>query len=144
MSVEYFFDTNILLYGYDLDAPEKRLIAGNILKNAWEFPETIAVSVQVLQEFFVNFTRKGQEYSEARLLVEDFCHWKVVENSLSLFGSGLAIRERWQLSLWDALIVAAAEFSGADKLLTEDLNHGQYYGKVMVINPFLDNSIKWS
>ena len=97
-----------------------------------------------MQEFFVNFTRKGQEYSEARLLVEDFCHWKVVENSLSLFGSGLAIRERWQLSLWDALIVAAAEFSGADKLLTEDLNHGQYYGKVMVINPFLDNSIKWS
>ena len=137
MSVEYFLDTNVLLYGYDLDAPEKRLIAASILENAWKFPGSVAVSVQVLQEFFVNFTRKGQKYSEARLLVEDFCCWPVVENSLSLLGSGLGIRERWQLSLWDALIVAAAEASGAEKLLTEDLNHGQYYGKVMVVNPFL-------
>ena len=53
MSVEYCLDTNILLYGYDLDAPEKRLIAASILENAWKFPGSVAVSVQVLQEFFV-------------------------------------------------------------------------------------------
>ena len=137
MSVEYFLDTNILLYGYDLDAPEKRLIAADILENAWKFPETSAISVQVLQEFFVNFTRKDQRYTEAHLLIEDFCYWPVVENSLSLLGSSLTIRERWQLSFWDASIVAAAEASGAEKLLSEDLNHGQCYGKVMAINPFL-------
>ena len=141
MGVEYFLDANILLYGYDLDAPEKRLIAMDILKNAWKFPGTTAVSVQVLQEFFVNFTRKSQKHSEACVLIEDFCQWPVVENSLSLLGSGLTIRERWQLSLWDALIVAAAQASGAKKLLTEDLNHGQCYGKVMAINPFLKSEM---
>lgn len=136
MSVEYFLDTNVLLYGYDLDAPEKRLIAVEILENAWKSPGTIAVSVQVLQEFFVNFTRRSQKYAEARLLIEDFCRWPVVENSLSLLGRGFIIQERWRLSLWDALIVAAAETSGAEKLLTEDLNHGQYYGKILAVNPF--------
>ncbi len=96
MSVEYFLDTNVLLYGYDLDAPDKRLIAMNILEDAWKSPGTTAISVQVLQEFFVNFTRKGQKHAEACLLIEDFCHWSVVENSLSLLGSGLAICKRWQ------------------------------------------------
>jgi len=137
MSVEYFLDTNVLLYGYDLDAPKKRLIAVDIIENAWKFPGTAAISVQVLQEFFVNFTRKIPKYAEAHSLIEDFCRWPVVENTLSLLGSGFTIQERWQLSFWDAMIVAAAEASGAKKLLTEDLNHSQYYGEVMAINPFL-------
>lgn len=136
MPVERFLDTNILLYGFDLDAPEKRAVAMNLLESAWTEPGSTAVSVQVLQEFYVNFTRKGYPDSEARLLIDDFCQWPVIDNSLTLLGYALSIRERSQLSLWDAMIIAAADASGASTLLTEDLNHGQVYGNVRAINPF--------
>lgn len=136
MPVERFLDTNILLYGFDLDDPEKRAIAMNLLERAWTEPGSTAVSVQVLQEFYVNFTRKGYPDSEARVLIDDFCQWPVIDNSLTLLGHALAIRERSQLSLWDAQIVAAADESGARTLLTEDLNHGQVYGTIRAVNPF--------
>lgn len=136
MPAERFLDTNILLYGFDLDAPEKRTVAMSLLESAWTESGSTAVSVQVLQEFYVNFTRKGYPDSEARLLIDDFCQWPVIENSLTLLGHALSIRARWKLSLWDAMIIAAAEASGARTLLTEDLNHGQVYGNVRAINPF--------
>ena len=136
MPVERFLDTNILLYGFDLDAPEKRAVAMSLLERAWTEPGSTAVSVQVLQEFYVNFTRKGYPDSEARLLIDDFCQWPVIDNSLTLLGHGLSIREMYRISLWDALIVAAADASGARELLTEDLNHGQLFENVRAINPF--------
>ena len=137
MSADRFLDTNILLYAYDLDAPSKRAVAKGILEEAWLQPGRTAVSVQVLQEFHVNFVRSGHSISEASFIVGDFISWTVVENSLSLFQRGLRLQSRWQISLWDAMILAAAESSGARELLTEDLNHGQNYGQVCVINPFL-------
>ena len=136
MSVERFFDTNILLYGYDLDAPVKRQIAREILEKAWKNPGTAAISVQVLQEFHVNFVRKGNAPTDAILLIEDFTLWRVIDNSLPLFRHGLMLQERWQLSLWDSMILAAAHASGAKELITEDLTHGQDYGGVRAINPF--------
>jgi predicted nucleic acid-binding protein len=141
MPVERFLDTNILLYGYDLDAPDKRPIAQALIEQAWLQPGRTAVSVQVLQEFHVNFVRKGHPPAEATALVGDFSHWPVVDNSLSLFRLGLSVQARWQLSLWDAMIVAAAQTSGARKLLSEDLNHGQDYGGVRVVNPFLSSAL---
>lgn len=136
MPAERFLDTNILLYGYDLDAPDKRASALSLIERAWLQPGQIAISVQVLQEFYVNFTRKGHSHSEATTLIGDFTLWPVVENSLALFRLGLSLRDRWQLSLWDAMILAAAQTSGARELITEDLNHGQDYGGVRVFNPF--------
>lgn len=136
MPAERFLDTNILLYGYDLDAPDKRRIAQSLLEEAWLKPGSAAISVQVLQEFYVNFVRTGHESSEANTLIEDFSRWPVIDNSLALLRHGLVLQSRWQLSLWDAMIVAAAHSSGARELLTEDLNHGQKYGDVRVINPF--------
>ena len=136
MPARQFFDTNILLYGYDLDAPDKRAVAMELLHRAWAKPGSVAISVQVLQEFTVNFTRKGYPDEEARLLINDFCQWPVIDNSLTLFGHGLKIREQWKLSLWDAMIIAAAHASGASELMTEDLNHGQSYGNVRAVNPF--------
>lgn len=137
MAVEYFIDTNVLLYAYDRDAPEKRKIAKSIIKRAWMEPGSSAISVQVLQEFHVNFTRKGGSAEEAEVLIADFCHCPVIENTLAVFGLGLELRGRWQVSLWDSMILAAAHVSGARELLTEDLNHGQEYGRVRVMNPFL-------
>ena len=137
MPADRFLDTNILLYAYDLDAPAKRDIARVILEEAWFQPSRTALSVQVLQEFHVNFVRSGHSVDEASLIVGDFTSWVVIENSLAIFQRGLWLQSRWQISLWDAMILAAAEISGARELLTEDLNHGQNYGQVSVINPFL-------
>jgi predicted nucleic acid-binding protein len=137
MPADRFLDTDILLYAYDLDAPTKRSVAMAIVEEAWRQPARTALSVQVLQEFHVNFVRSGHPLAEATLIVGDFSSWMVVENSLALFQRGLWLQSRWQISLWDAMILAAAESSGSRELLTEDLNHGQNYGQVCVINPFL-------
>lgn len=136
MPAERFLDTNILLYGYDLDAPSKRPIAQALIEQAWLQPGRTAISVQVLQEFHVNFVRRGHLPTEATALVGDFSLWPVIDHSLALFRLGLSVQARWQLSLWDAMIVAAAQTSGARELLSEDLNHGQDYGGVRVVNPF--------
>ncbi len=137
MSAERFLDTNVLLYGYDLDALDKRQIAKSLLEQAWLHPGSTAISVQVLQEFYVNFVRAGHPTTDAVALINDFSRWPVVDNSLSVLRLGLNLQSRWQISLWDAQILAAAQTSGARELLTEDLNHGQDYGGIRVINPFL-------
>lgn len=137
MPARHFVDTNVLLYGYDLDSPVKRSIAVGLIEQAFNRPEDTAISVQVLQEFQVNFVRAGHSAAEALVLIEDFSRWTVIDNTLSLFGLGLSLQARWQVSLWDAMILAAAHVSGARELFTEDLSHGQDYGGVRVINPFL-------
>jgi predicted nucleic acid-binding protein len=137
MTVKRFFDTNVLLYGYDLDAPEKRNIALGLIEQAWSELDLTAISVQVLQEFFVHFVRRGHRPDEAAALVGDFSHWPVIDNSLALFKLGVSLQARFQLSLWDAMILAAAHRSGARELLTEDFNHRQDYGGVTAVNPFL-------
>ena len=137
MPVERFLDTNILIYGYDLDAPAKRAIAQSLIEDAWLQPGRTAISVQVLQEFHVNFRRQGHSAAEATALLGDFSQWPVIDNTLAVFRLGLTLQDRWQLSLWDAMILAAARTSGARELLTEDLNHGQDYGGVRVVNPFV-------
>lgn len=136
MPVERFLDTNILIYGYDLDAPEKREIAQGLIEQAWMNPGRTAISVQVLQEFHVNFVRKGGSAEDSAALIADFSLWPVIDNTLAVFRLGLSLQKRWQLSLWDAMILAAARSSGAAELLSEDLNHGQDYGGIRVINPF--------
>lgn len=137
MAVKRFFDTSVLLYGYDLDAPEKRAVALDLIERGWMDPDRPAISVQVLQEFFVNFVRAGHRADEAAALVGDFSQWPVVDNSLALFNLGISFQSRWQLSLWDAMILAAAHGSGARELITEDFHHGQDYGGVIAVNPFL-------
>ena len=99
MPVERFLDTNILLYGYDLDAGDKRKIAQTLIEEAWLKPNQTAISVQVLQEFQVNFVKRGRSASEAAAIIEDFCLWTVVDNTLSVFQHALSLQARWQTSL---------------------------------------------
>lgn len=136
MPVKHFFDTNVLLYAYDLDAGPKRDIARDLLAYALARPTENAISVQVLQEFHVNFCKAGYSASEAALLLQDFSAFHVVDNTLSLFRKGLALQTRWKLSLWDAMILAAAQQSGARELVSEDFNPGQDYGALRAMNPF--------
>jgi len=136
MNAARFLDTNILLYAYDLDAPVKRKVALEFLEHGWNQPGETALSVQVLQELHVNLCKQGISPVEAAQVIRRYAAWPVVDNTLGLLQSALDEQARWQISLWDALILAAARASGAGELITEDLNHGQDYGGVRVINPF--------
>jgi predicted nucleic acid-binding protein len=137
MPARQFFDTNILLYAYDLDAGKKQVWASTLVLPTLEKPTYTSISIQVLQEFCVNFSKKGASHEEATGLCKDFGVWQIVDNTHDLFLQGLETKARWQLSLWDAMIVTAAQRSQSTILYSEDLNHGQFYGSVQVINPFL-------
>lgn len=136
MNATRFLDTNILLYAYDLDAPAKREVALEILETGWNNPGETALSVQVLQELHVNLCKRGVSTTEAATVVRRYATWPVVDNTLGLLLAALDEQARWQLSLWDALILAAARAAGAAELISEDFSHDQDYGGVRVINPF--------
>lgn len=136
MNASKFLDTSILLYAYDLDAPDKRAVALALVEQGWSSPGNTAISIQVLQEIHVNLARKGVPQAEATQIVRDYFAWPVVENTKDLLMAGLDEQARWQLSLWDALILAAARAAGAAELISEDFNHGQNYGGVRAVNPF--------
>lgn len=133
-----FVDTNILLYSLDLGAsvPSKSAIAAQILKST-----DLALSVQVLQEFYVQATHPRRPdalpHEMAVKLIEKWMRFRIQENTVGVLHSALAIKERYQTSYWDAAILAAAKAAGCRQLLSEDLNHGQDYGGVIVVNPFL-------
>lgn len=137
MSAPRFLDTNILLYAYDLDAPAKRAVALRWVELGWNSPGALVISVQVLQEMHVNLVKKGIPLAQATRVVRDYATWPMIDNTLALFQAALEEQVRWKLSLWDSLILAAARASGATELITEDLNHGQDYGGVRVVNPFV-------
>ncbi|MBX7244293.1 MAG: PIN domain-containing protein [Candidatus Sumerlaeaceae bacterium] len=131
-----FVDTNVLVYAYDADAGPKHEVALELVAKLWQQPALVCLSVQVLQEFYVNAVRKGIKPAEARAAVEDLLSWKVIGQDSMLLRDGLDLRDRWQISLWDAMIVAAAMRAGATTLLSEDLSEKQDYGGVLVRNPF--------
>ena len=136
MNATRFLDASVLLYAYDLDAPAKRAVALRFVEQGWTAPGETAISVQVLQEMHVNLEKRGVTRAEASQIVRDYAHWPVVDNTLDLLLAALSEQARWQISFWDALILAAARASGASELITEDLNHGQDYDGVRAVNPF--------
>ena len=106
MSVDALFvDSNILVYAHDRSAGEKHAIARQKLGQLWVRPLPPSLSVQVLQEFFVNLVRKKVEPVRAREVVENYLAWQVIDNDKALFLEGFTEQERWQLSFWDALIL---------------------------------------
>ncbi len=133
-----FVDTNILIYAEDRDAGAKRDVARDLVVDLWESREGV-VSVQVLQEFYVNVTRKLKKplgSTKARRIVEEYLSWRVVENSGPMLLGAIDLQNAAQLSFWDALIVQAAKQAGCQRLYSEDLNAGQRFGSVVVVNPF--------
>lgn len=132
-----FVDTNVLLYAISTDPIEQHkaetartLLAGRDL----------ALSTQVLQEFYVQATRATRadalDARQAADLVQSFTRFVVQETTVDLVLTAIAVRERHQLSHWDAAVVAAAQSLGCSELLSEDLNDGQDLGGVIVRNPF--------
>ncbi len=137
MRVDAFIDTNVLLYAVSTDAAEaaKRAQAREILSGlGW------GLSVQVLQEFYVNVVRPprgAMTHADAAAAIRQFLRHPTVASDAGLLLDALRLKERFQIAYWDAAIIAAARVLGASVLYSEDLNHGQDYDGVKVTNPFL-------
>lgn len=138
MSDKVFVDTNILIYAHDIDAGHKRTLAVGLLKDLWTTRRGL-LSTQVLQEFYVNVTRKipsPLSPATAREIVRGYCVWQVEVLGPDMILRASEIEERYELSFWDALIVTAALHGRAAKILSEDLNPGQTVEGVLIENPF--------
>ena len=133
-----FFDTNVLLYLFDASVPGKK--ARVVFSEAAEAGRVV-LSTQVLQEFYVNVTCKLAEPLKpevARAQVEDFARLPLVRVDEAMILAAIDRHRNMSLSFWDALILEAALRCGADRLLTEDLHHGQKVEGLRVENPFLE------
>lgn len=132
-----FVDTNVLLYAISRD-PEERDKA----KRANEVLATrdLGLSVQVLQEFYVQTTRESRSdpltHEQAVELVESFMRFPVQPITSELMLAACATRRRFGISYWDAAILEAGRSLGCDVVLSEDLSDGEDYGGVRVENPF--------
>ena len=132
-----FVDTNILLYAASTSPDEqaKTRTALALLDS-----EDIALSVQVLQEFYVQATRPGKSnamsHEQASLLIEAFLRFRIQETTVALMQAALDVKDRFQISYWDAAIIEAARALGCRTVLTEDLNDGQDFAGVIIKNPF--------
>jgi len=137
MNVPRFVDTNILLYSISRDPAEasKRDIAVALLD-----ADDIALSVQVLQEFYVQATRAGRadalSHDIAVGLVRTWLRFTVQEITLPVMIGALEIKAIYRLSYWAAAIIAAARALGCRKLLSEDMSHGREVEGVTITNPF--------
>jgi predicted nucleic acid-binding protein len=134
----YFLDTNILVYAYDCSAKLKHDLAVELLENCWE-NENGCLSIQVLQEFFVTVTRKIDlplDHQTARQIVADLAQWHVHTPKANDLLQAIDLQQSFQLAFWDAQVVQSAASLGCKLLFSEDINHGQIYGDVQVINPF--------
>ena len=132
-----FADTNVLLYAISRDPAEqdKAKRANDILAG-----RDLALSVQVLQEFYVQATRASRpdaiSHRQAVLLVESFRRFPIQDLTTGIVMAALDARQRFQLSYWDAAIIEAARAMGCMDVLSEDLSDSQDYGGVLVTNPF--------
>lgn len=131
-----FVDTNVLIYALDDADLRKQQAARAWRAELWK-TRLGRISFQVLQEFYVKVTRKWPETrQQARAEVQDLLAWRPVAADARILDQSWTLEDRYQLSFWDALIVAAASASGCRYLLTEDLQEGQDLGGVVVVNPF--------
>lgn len=133
-----FVDTNILLYAHDPSEPDKHARAKAMLEQLWQ-DSTGCLSVQVLQEFFVNATRKLStplELSTALAVIEDYSQWLVHTPNARDVLKAVSLHVSNQTSFWDAMILVSALELGCRRVWSEDLNAGQKYAGIEVKNPF--------
>jgi len=138
MSDKTFVDTNVLIYAHDVDSTAKRDVANRILDELWA-DRTGALSVQVLQEFYINVTRKIARplaKASARRVVDAYAIW-AVDITPTEISSAFRIEDLARIGFWDALIVACALKCGATRIVSEDLNAGQRIAGITIENPFV-------
>ncbi len=137
MNGKTFVDTNVLIYAHDVDAGRKHDTARKLLLELWSEREGV-LSTQVLQEFYVNATRKiarPLSRESARLVVSSYAVW-CIDMTPNEIAVAFQIEDASKIGFWDALIIATALKSGASRILSEDLNAGQTFSGIRVDNPF--------
>jgi predicted nucleic acid-binding protein len=137
MSDKTFVDTNVLIYAHDVDAKAKHETAAVVLRELWS-QRTGVLSMQVLQEFYVNVTRKiatPLPKDAARLVVNSYSIW-CTEATPTEIAAAFRIEDESRIDFWDALIVASAAKAGAARILSEDLNAQQMIAGIRIENPF--------
>ncbi len=132
-----FVDTNILIYAYDKSAGEKHRLASQLVTGLWR-SRIGCLSVQVLQELYVVGARKLTQIAPAdlRLILTELGLWRVYSPGAMDVISAVDLHDRYQISFWDAMILHSARQLGCIVVWSEDLNPGQYYHDVRVLNPF--------
>jgi predicted nucleic acid-binding protein len=140
MSDRFFLDTNIFVYSFDQSAPVKAHRAAQLIREALTTQKGV-ISYQVVQEFFNvalrRFSQPMQAADAEQYLRTVFRPLLGVQSSPALCAEALQLHARSGLSWYDALIVAGAMQARCDLLYTEDLQHGERFGSIRVINPFL-------
>jgi predicted nucleic acid-binding protein len=137
MTEPVFVDTNIWVYAVDTADPARRQRALEVTAPARG--RDLVISTQVLTEFYAVVTRKlavPLSADEAEAMVRQLSVLPVVAIDSSLVVSAITGSREWQISIWDALIIRAAEVAGCRRVLSEDLAGGTTYGSVVIENPF--------
>lgn len=136
MNAPVFVDTNVFIYALDDADRKKQAAAREWRAELWKRRQG-RISFQVLQEFYVKVTRKWPKVrQDAQAEVRDLMAWRPVSVDGLILEQAWRIQERYQLSFWDALIVAAAKSISCGHLLTEDLQSGPDFDGLLVVNPF--------
>lgn len=133
-----FVDTNVLVYRRDAGQGEKQSRADAWMERLWS-ERSGRLSYQVLQEYYVTVTSKlhpGLDAESARNDVRSLLAWHPIGVDAGVIEGAWVLQDRYKLSWWDSLIVAAAQVADCRVLLTEDLQDGQELGEVRVVNPF--------
>ena len=134
-----FVDTNPFVYAHDSSAGRKAEISREAIAGLWE-SRLGCVSVQVMQELFVNVTRKVPRPLSARAaagLVEDLSAWTVHSPGPTDVLTAIDLHERAGIPFWDAMILDSARSLGCRLLSSEDLNAGRSYDGVLLVDPLL-------
>lgn len=137
MNADVFVDTNVLLYAVDTGDAAKHVAAQRWREALWSTGRG-CISFQVLQEFYAKAMKiQPSAKADIRADARDLLAWRPIPISAELYLAAWRIEDRYRLSFWDALIVAASKAASCTYLLTEDLQHDQSFEGVRVISPFL-------
>jgi predicted nucleic acid-binding protein len=142
MSGKFFLDTNILVYTFDDENPEKRDRARALVAEALSESRGV-INYQVIQEFlnaaFRKFTKPLTAADAERYLTVVLEPLRAVFAGVDLYHQAIDIAERWKYSFYDSLIIASALQAGCTVLYSEDLQHGQKIGNLRILNPFVES-----
>jgi predicted nucleic acid-binding protein len=133
-----FVDTSILIYAHDGSAGDKHTRARDLFRALWQSGHG-CLSVQVLQEFYVNVTQKVAKPlapDAAAQIIADLSVWQIHRPGAEDVLDAIRLQDRYQVSFWDAMIIASAVQLGCQTIWSEDLNPGQLYDTVTVASPF--------
>ncbi len=136
MTDPVFVDSNVLIYAID-EADQKKQAAARLWRSELWKSRRGRVSFQVLQEFYANVDRKWPAAREqVQAEIRNLLTWRPIVIDADIVEGGWRIQDRYKISFWDALIVSAATAASCGYLLTEDLQHGQDFDGVLIVNPF--------